>query len=412
MFSLRVTQLIGKIDHKKNILLNDILHHSEFQALEARWRNLHMLATHAKLHKNIKLRVLNINFKELQNDINKVIEFDQSEFFNKIYHQEFSMPGGEPFGLLIGDFYIQLHVDEEILTLKSLSDIAAFSFVPIIMSVNKKSFELNEWAEMENVTDFQAIFRQSSYTAWQAFRRSLNSRFVGLVLPRIILRTPYKHIFFKEIISHRENYLWGNPAFSFACTIIETFGKSGWFAPLDHQFKYPIQVSFGTDKKDIALKHPTEIYLTETQEANLTDEGFISLYIDHFLKIPLFFNCNSVYTSPKDNPLYITALLSYLLCACRFAHYLKILGRDKIGSYSTPNICANFLNQWLLQYIAGNTELSLAQRLQYPLRNAQVEVKPRPGLPGYFTCKIQLEPHMPLSHLRAIFELTTELEMR
>lgn len=408
MSTLRLTQLIAAIDHKINTQINIIIHQSEFQALEAGWRNLSILASQCSETKNVKLRVLNISFKELQHDLNKVIEFDQSELFDKIYHQEFSMPGGEPYGLLVGDFAVHL-ASKDILTLQQLADIAASSFVPIIMSVAPSCFELNDFSELEQINNFQSIFQQSHYHAWKAFRQSTTSRFISLVLPRLLLRLPYDTFSFKEKITSTENYLWGNPAFAFASSVIRTFAQYSWFTPLSHQIATSTLASFGTDKKNIALKHCTETYLTETQEIQLSDEGFLPLCTDHFTKNPLFFNCHSIYQSTKNDHLYITTLLSYLLCACRFAHYIKILGRDKIGFYHTPEAWADFLNQWLLQYIAGNAELSAAQRLKYPLRKAEVKVKQRPGLPGYFICTIQLEPHAPLSHLRAIFVLTTDI---
>jgi len=426
-----ITTTIVAMDAHINSTMNAVLHHPLFQKLEAVWRNLYFLMSYAPAGSNIKIKILTLAFAEMHRDVTYAIEFDQSELFNKIYSEEFGMPGGEPFGLLLGDYEIRLRqlphaaTAHDIDTLRAFSEIAAAAFVPFIVNVDVHSFGIDTMNEFEKINDLDTFFKLPEFSYWNEFRHSPQACFIGLTFPKTILRKPYdKHyrkagFIFHEQQKDAQDYLWGNANFSFAATVLTAFKEQGWFnalrgSPFTENSRGAIThlpaFSFDTDAPGFAPRHGTQTYITDHQEKVLSDAGFIPLCTVHHTKTPIFYSDRSIQTPQhQSTQANISILLQYLLCACRFAHYLKIIGRNKMGSFLNANDCENYLNQWILDYTVANDDLSWEQQAKYPLKKANITVNPVTGMPGRFHCLMHIEPHFYIEQLESTFLLVTEL---
>lgn len=429
---LWLSRQIGLIDNLINEQLNAIIHHPKFQALEARWLSLYRLARQASQYPLIKIKVFNASWAEVSKDIQRASDFDQSYLFQRIYTDEFGIAGGSPFGLIIGDYTISHrpfdgHQFKDIETLKGLAQIGAAAFAPVICAAAPQLFGIDDFKALGRHINLQSIFSQDEYLAWNALREMEDSRFLGITLPSVLLRTPYEeslHTFaFKEQCTQHQDYLWGNASFAFASVIVREFGEIGWFAqtrgtPRDHKGGGLL-----TEYNSIPIKaineHQshivTEVAITDTVERELNDIGLMSLC--HCYGTPFAaFHSNPSLHSPKAFKLKsasanarIGAMLQQIFCASRFAHYLKIMIRDKVGSFATDKECERHLQKWLDQYTTGLDDLNWEVRAQYPLRSARVSVKEKLGSPGVFNSVIYLKPHYIAENLISELKLTTEL---
>lgn len=435
----KLIYVIAHCDEVINLMLNEILHHQSVQELEALWRNTWFLVQNSCDSNKVKYRLLDLNWLELQRDLQRAIEFDQSELFRKIYDTEFGTPGGEPFSVIVANYQVcicQVPSEKDaadIATVNLLAEVAAAAFVPVLLGLHPASFGINHFAELPINYDFEQHFKHPNYDQWHKFRNSENARFIGLVLPQILLRAPYERDYaiknglnFTEKLaaSYSANYLWGNANFAFASVLAESFKKSGWFLEFsalnEEQKPYGMvndlpQTFFYSDKKGVAAKPSTQILFTDQQEKYLSDYGFIPLCQTKVSKQAIFYNNRStqqavVYEKESASlNAQIATILIYLLSVCRFAHYIKLLGRQKIGSYQTAAECESFLNQWLSHYVAGNEDLAPQHRAKYPLRGGYVRVTNKPGMPGSLHCVIYLQPRLFLEQIDSTFILVTEL---
>lgn len=428
---LWLSRQIGLIDALINEQLNVIIHHPKFQALESSWLSLHKLAYQVSQYPLIELKVLNISWSEVTKDINRSPDFDQSYLFQRIYTDEFGTAGGKPFGLIIGDYTISHrpypgHPFNDIETLKGLAQIGAASFAPIICAAAPQLFGIDDFTTLGRHINLQSIFNQNEYFAWNTFRELEDTRFLGITLPSILLRKPYeesKHTFaFTENCVDHKDYLWGNASFAFASIIVREFGDIGWFAqtrgtPRDHKgggllLEYEsIDIKAVCDQQHIL----TEVAITDTVERELNDIGLMALCQCYATPFAAFHSNPSLH-SPHDFKLKsasanarIGAMLQQIFCASRFAHYIKIMIRDKIGSFATDKECERHLQKWLDQYTTGLDDLNWDIRAQYPLRSARVSVKEKAGSPGVFNSVIYLKPHYIAENLISELKLTTEL---
>lgn len=433
-----INRSITEIDHLINDQVNAIIHHKKLQQLEASWRGLWSLVVQADGHKNIIIRVLDINWREVSKDISRALEFDQSQLFKKIYNEEYGSPGGEPYGVIIGDYAIshkvsRKHVYDDLATLEGLSQIAAAAFAPFICSASAELFGLDDFSTLAHPLDLNSIFAQKEYIKWRRFRTRHDAQFVGLTLPRILMRLPYrktpgsyKGVFFYEQ-SHsqlNEHYCWGNAAYAFAAILIREFANVGWFGhirgvprneiggglltnlPCDH---------FATDSRDIAIKPVTDVIITDTRERELSDLGLIPLCQCYDTPFAAFYGNQSVHKPARQSNresevnARLSAMLQHVLCGSRIAHYIKVMIRDKVGTFITAEECEDFLRDWLFKYTTGREDLEWQEQARYPLREAKVNVKEHPAKKGQFMCVIQLRPHYQLDQMVSELELKTEL---
>jgi type VI secretion system protein ImpD len=436
--SYAITRAIAELDSLIEEQLNLILHHPSLQKLEASWRGLWMLVEEADGSQNIKVKILDISWSEVVKDITRALEFDQSNLFQKIYNEEFGTPGGEPYGVIIGDYEIShkitaKHPYDDLAALEGMAQIAAASFSPFIASVSSECFGLDDYAGLGQPINISNIFVQTEYARWRILRDKPDSRFIGLTLPSILMRRPYikepgsyKGIHFQEQVAGRgnEKYLWGNACYAFASILIREFANVGWFGhirgvPRNYLTgglitNLPVD-EFSTDSDGIAFKPVTDVIITDSVEKILSEHGFIPLCQCYGAPYAAFYNNQSIQQAAEygSNDARINARLSAMLqhvfCGSRIAHYIKIIVRDKIGSFLSASECENYLRDWLYSYTTGREDLDWEDQARYPLREADVNVKEHPTKPGEYLCVIHLKPHYQLDHMVSELELITEL---
>jgi len=443
----RLSRDIARIDELLTSQINAILHHQSFQKLEASWRGLSYLVKKLPDNDSIKIRVLNISWAELVQDQTRALEFDQSQLFRKIYDAEFGHPGGQPFGVLLGDYEIHLrpgsdHPYDDLEALSKISGVAAAAFAPYITGVHPSFFGLDSFTDLERPLSLSRAFEQVDYLKWRSFRLSEDARFVGLTLPRMLMRLPHdpespggRRLRFREDVEgpDRSKYLWGSAVYAFGSVLIRGFVNSGWMADIrgvrqgisEQGVKGCLDEgglvtglpahSFGTDRLGLALKSSTEVIVTDAREKELDELGFIPLCHCQDTEFSAFYTTASIQKPVKyDDPratanARISAMLQYILCVSRFAHYVKVIGRDKIGSQSSPEDCERLLSEWLRKYTISSDTAGPEDRAKYPLREAKVVVRERPDKPGCYNCVIHLRPHFQLDQMFMSMKLTTEL---
>jgi type VI secretion system protein ImpC len=404
------------------------MHHELFQKLEAAWRGLNFLVMHTETGTDLKLRVMPATKKELLNDLEKATEFDQSSLFKKIYEQEFGTFGGHPYGLLVGDYEFGRH-PQDMALLEKISNVAAAAHAPFISAASPKLFDMESFNDLGGPRDLAKIFESSELIKWRSFRESEDSRYVTLTMPHVLLRLPYgpqtvpvEEFNFVEDVDGRDpkKYLWGNAAYGLGQRITNAFAMYKWCAAIRGVEGGGVVEglpahTFRTDDGDIALKCPTEIAITDRREKELNDLGFISLVHCKGTDYAAFFgsqtaNKPKLYDTNEANAnSRISAQLPYMLAASRFAHYLKVIMRDKIGSFQTQDNISAYLNRWISNYVLLQDDASQEVKARYPLREARVDVSEVPGKPGSFRAITFLRPHFQLNELTASIRLVAEL---
>ncbi len=419
---------IAKIDELLTAQLNEILHQPEFQALEATWRGLNYLVMNSETGTQLKIRVMAASKKDVMDDLEKAVEFDQSALFKQIYEEEYGTFGGHPFSCLVGDYAFTRH-PQDIAMLEKLSNVAAAAHAPFIAGASPRLFDMDSFTDLGKPRDLAKVFESTELVKWRSFRETEDSRYVALVLPHILLRLPYgpdtkpvDAFHFVEAVDGKDHsrYLWGNAAWAMALRITNAFSLSGWPAAIRgvegggivrglpaHTFK--------TDEGDIALKCPTEIAITDRREKELSDLGFIPLCHCKGTDYAAFFGGAAtqkpkMYNTPQANAnARISAQIPYILAASRFAHYLKVIMRDKIGSFMTRTNVETYLNTWIADYVLLNDEAAQSLKAERPLREARVDVVEVPGKPGVYRATVFLKPHFQLEELTASMRLVAEL---
>jgi type VI secretion system protein ImpC len=423
---------IAAIDAKLSQQLNAIMHDPKFLKLEGSWRGLHYLVQNSETGTALKLRVLNLPKRELTRDLTKAVEFDQSQLFKKIYENEFGTPGGEPYGSLIGDYEWTNHPDD-VETLRLVSNVAAAGFSPFISGVGAGMFGFNDWTELSKPRDLAKIFETTEYMKWRSFRESEDSRFVSLVMPRVIARLPYgantkpvEEFGYEEAPSDtvtgaakpmgHHDYCWMNAAYVMGARLTDAFAKYGFCVAIrgaegGGKVENLPTHTFTSDDGDADAKCPTEIGITDRREFELSNLGFLPLCHYKNTDYAVFFGAQSTQKPKKyDRPeatanAAISARLPYLMATSRFAHYLKVMARDKIGSFMEASDCEVWLNRWIGNYVNSNVNAGADMKARYPLREAKVEVKEIPGKPGSYNAVAYMRPWLQME------ELTTSMRM-
>lgn len=437
---------IAEIDQQISHQLDVILHHPRFQRLEASWRSLRRLAWLADGVDEAKIRIMHLTWTELCRDLDRAIEFDQSQIFHKVYSEEFGTPGGEPYGVLVGDYEVMHrrtadHPTDDVAALKSMSEVAAAAFAPFIVAAAPGLIGVDSLRDLSLPIDLTSAFRGPEYARWRSLRDLDDARFIGVTLPRVLARLPYRDdgtrfddFRYEESVEDETGagYLWGSAAYAFAEIVMRGFGGSGWFTEIrgarrDHMLagnevqphggmvtQLPV-AAFATDRPGLIGKFSVEVALSERQEKDLSDLGFIPLVAAKDTKFAVFYSNQSLQAprsydaaSASANAR-LSAMLQYILCVSRFAHYVKVIARDRVGSFATPSQCQDHLTRWLHNYTNARQNPSAESSARYPLREAQVQVTEPPGRPGSYQCVIHLKPHSQADQIVSEFRLVTEL---
>jgi type VI secretion system protein ImpC len=420
---------IGEIDKKLSAQVNEIMHHPDFQRLEGTWRGLHYLVHQSETGTELKLRVMNARKQELAKDLEKAVEFDQSQLFKKIYEDEYGVLGGTPYGLLVGDYEFG-RGGEDIAMLQKMANLAASSHAPFVANAAAKMFGFERYTELSNPRDLAKIFDGVEYGPWKGFRDSEDSRYVALTMPRVLGRLPYgaenkpvEAFNFEETVDGKDHdkYLWMGAAWAYAARITDAFARDGWFARIrgveggGKVEALPVH-TFPTDDGDVAAKCPTEIAITDRREFELSNLGFLPLVHAKGKDFAVFMGAQSAqkpkqYFDPAANSnAELSTKFNLILNTSRFAHYLKVMARDKIGKFMEVGECGAWLNDWINQYVVSNPEdVSDTIKAQKPLADAKVEVRPVKGKPGAYEAVAYMRPHFQLEQLTTSMRLVAEV---
>lgn len=423
-----INSRIQHIDELINEQLNEILHHERFQKLEASWRGFHYLVSKTTTSTTLKLRVLNATKKELYTDLIKASEFDQSQLFKKIYEEEYGTFGGYPYSCLVADYEFSRH-PQDIELLNNLSSVAASAHAPLITSAHPRLFDLDRFEDLHVPRDLNKVFDSLELIKWNAFRKSEDSRYVVLCLPRVLTRLPYGQatvpvdgLNFEEDVKggNTEHFCWGNPAYVLGERITNAFSLYGWTAAIRGVEGGGLveglpAYTFKTTNGDVSLKCPTETAITDRREKELSDLGLLPLCHCKGTDYAAFFGGQTVqktkiYNTDEANAnANISSRLPYVLAASRFAHYIKAIMRDKIGSFQTKDNVEQYLNSWIANYVLLNDDAPQNVKAKYPLREARVDVYDVPGKPGAYKAVVYLRPHFQMEELTVSIRLVADL---
>lgn len=426
-----IEALIARIDRAMSDLMNAILHHPEFQAVEASWRGVWMLTRAADGQHDVKIKIYDMSKRELFRTLRKFRgnAWDQSPVFKRIYEEEYGQFGGEPFGVLVGDYGFD-HRPDDVALLTDIAKIAAAAHVPFIAAAEPALLQMETWAEAANPRDLTRIFRTPEYVSWQAMREQEDTRYIGLCMPHFLMRLPYgprtdplDAFAFDEEIEGNDvsRLLWGNPAFAFGRNVIRAFVDYGWCVRIR-----------GVDRGGVVeglpvLRHPTadgdtdrrtvtEICLSERREGELSAMGLIPLVHRKNTDVAAFLSAQSlqkprIYDDPDATAnATLSARLPYMFACCRFAHYLKCIVRDKIGSTRTRGQIEEWLNEWLISYVDGSPATSTEEfKAEHPLAEAQVLITDREDQPGMYEARFLLKPHYQLEGISVALRLLSRV---
>ncbi|NOQ13549.1 MAG: type VI secretion system contractile sheath large subunit [Methyloprofundus sp.] len=426
-----IQAIIAKIDEKLSEQVNLVMHHADFQKLEGAWRGLHHLVNNTETDEMLKIRVMNVSKKEIGKSLKKFkgTAWDQSPLFKKLYEEEYGSFGGEPFGCLVGDYHFD-HSPQDVELLTQISKISAASHAPFITGLSPTTLQMDSWSELSNPRDLTKIFLTPEYASWRSLRESDDSKYLGLAMPRFLSRLPYgaatdpvDEFDFEEDTeaANSANYTWANAAYAMATNINRSFKLYGWCSRIRGIESggavegLPVH-TFPTDDGGVDMKCPTEIAITDRREAELAKAGFMPLLHKKNSDFAAFIGAQSLNKPAEyDDPdatanANLAARLPYMFATCRFAHYLKCIVRDKIGSFKEKDDMERWLNDWILNYVDGDpTHSSESTKAMKPLAAAEVVVEEVEGNPGYYSSKFFLRPHYQLEGLTVSLRLVSKL---
>jgi type VI secretion system protein ImpC len=425
---MMIAARIAQIDHLVSLQLNEVLHAPQFQKLEGTWRGLKYLLDQSETSDKLKIKVLNVTKKELLRDLQRAPEFDQSAMFKKVYEEEYGIFGGAPFGALVGDYEFG-RGPEDIELLEKVAQVASAAHAPFLTATSPEMLNMDSFTAIDAPRDMAKIFDSSEYAKWKSFRQSEDSRYVGLCLPHVLMRLPYGKngvqidgFNYEEGVdgTDHDKYLWGNAAYALGARLTQAFAQYGWCAAIRGVEGGGLVEglpthTFTTDSGDVALKCPTEAPITDRREKELADLGFIPLVHCKGTDYAAFFSVQSgqkakVYDSEAANAnARLSTQLPYILAISRFAHYLKSMMRDKLGSFMSRTECERFLNQWIVNYVTPDDSAAPSVKASHPLRDARIEVSEVPGKPGVYRAVSFLRPHFQLDELSVSLRLVAEL---
>ena len=411
---------INAIDKKLTAQVNEILHDPTYQKLEGTWRGLHYMVSQTNTGQHLQIRVLNATKDEVRKDLENAIEFDQSETFKKVYENEYGILGGTPYGMLVGDYEFDLSRSPDVKMLDKIAGVAAAAHAPFVSNVGSATFSMDTFAQLADPRDLAKKFDSFDYIPWKSFRDAEDSRYVALTLPRVLARLPYGEKFnpisefnFEESVDGtlHDKYQWMGSAWAYATRITDAYDKNGWMAKtrgVEGGGKVeglPVH-TFSTDEGDVAMKCPTEIGITDRREKELSDLGFLPLIHCKGKDFAAFMgaqSCQKPVKYDRDGATANAALsakFNQILCVARFAHFLKVMVRNRIGSFMERADMERWLNRWINNYVVANPEGQSDEiKAQRPLSWAKIEVADVPGQPGMYRARALLRPHFQLEGL-------------
>jgi type VI secretion system protein ImpC len=425
---MMINSRIAQIDHLVSLQLNEIMHNPTFQKLEGSWRGIKYLMDQSETGVMLKIKVLNCDKKTLLKDLQRAPEFDQSALFKKVYEEEYGIFGGSPFGALVGDYDFGKH-PEDIELLGKISNVAAAAHAPFATAASPDLFNLESYTDLDKPRDLAKIFDNTLYAKWKSFRESEDSRYVAMCLPRTLGRLPYgKDTKPVEAFNYEEHvdgtdhskYLWMNAAYALATRMTNSFSKYGMCVAMRGVEGgglvegLPVH-NFYTDDGDVAMKCPTEVPITDRREKELADLGFVPLVHCKGADYAAFFAVQSaqkpkLYDTDSANAnARLSTQIPYIMAVSRFAHYLKAMMRDKIGSFMSRTEAEQFLNRWITKYVTPDDNAAPAMKARCPLREARIDVSEVPGKPGCYKAVAFLRPHFQLDELTVSLRLVAEL---
>ncbi len=426
-----IEAMIAEIDKKLSEQVNAILHHADFQQLESAWRGLHYLVNNTETDEMLKIKVLNISKADLGKTLKrfKGTAWDQSPIFKKVYTEEYDQFGGHPFGSLVGDYYFD-HSAPDVEILGEMSKIAAASHAPFLSAVAPTAMQMGSWQELANPRDLTKIFTTPEYAAWRSLRESEDARYLGLAMPRFLSRLPYgaktnpvEAFNFEEETGGGDHskYTWANSAYAMAVNINRSYKLYGWGTSIrgveaGGAVEGLPAHTFPTDDGGVDMKCPTEIAISDRREAELAKNGYMPLVHRKNSDFAAFIGAQSLQKPFEYDDADATAnanlaaRLPYLFACCRFAHYLKCIVRDKIGSFKDRGAMEKYLNNWIMNYVDGDpANSSDVTKASKPLAAAEVTVEADPSNPGYYKSKFMLKPHYQLEGLTVSLRLVSKL---
>lgn len=425
-----IEAIISEIDRKMTEQINLIMHHDDFKNLEGSWRGLYHLVSNTETDETLKLKVMNISKNEVAKTIKKFkgTNWDQSPLFKKMYEEEYGTAGGEPYGCLVGDYYFN-HTTKDVAILQGMAQIAAASHCPFVSGTDPSLMNMDSWQELSNPRDLTKIFQSPEYAPWRSLRASEDSKYLALAMPRFLSRQPYSiednpidEFNFDEDTGGADHakFVWSNSAYAMATNINQAFKTFGWCSSIRGAESggmvegLPCH-TFNTDDGGVAMKCPTEIAITDRREAELAKNGMMPLIHWKNTDYAVFIGAQSVHEPAEyEDPdatanANLGARLPYLFATCRFAHYLKCIVRDKIGSFAERVDMEKYLNNWIMQYVTSDSTASQEMKARYPLAGAEVVVEEIEGNPGYYSAKFFLRPHYQLEGLTVSLRLVSKL---
>ncbi len=419
---------IAQIDRLVSQQLNEIMHHPELQRLEASWRGLKYLLGQSETGEQLKIKVLNVSKKELLRDLQRAPEFDQSALFKKVYEEEYGVFGGHPFSCLLGDYEFA-GGGQDVDLLEKISNVAAAAHAPFMAAASHEMFNLESYTQLDQPRDLAKVLDTTAYAKWKAFRGTEDSRYVALCLPRMLLREPYgaetvpvESFDYEEHVDGTEHghYLWGNAAWALGARVTQAFARYGWCASIRGVESgglvegLPVH-NFTTEAGETVMKCPAETTITDRREKELADLGFVPLVHQKGTPYAAFFSVQSaqkpkVYDQPAATAnARISAQLPYIFAVSRFAHYLKVMMRDKVGGFMSPSQASAYLNTWVQNYVVPNDDAPADSKARKPLKEARVDVVEIPGKPGALRAVAFLRPHFQLDELSISMRLVADL---
>jgi type VI secretion system protein ImpC len=426
-----IKAIIAEIDKKLSDQVNAIMHQERFQQVESAWRGLHHLVSNSETDEMLKIRVMNISKKDLAKTLKKYkgTAWDQSPLFKKLYEQEYGQLGGEPYGCLVGDYYFD-HTPGDVELLGQMAQIAAAAHAPFIAAASPTVMGMDTWQELANPRDLGKIFSSPEYAGWRSLRESDDAKYIGLAMPRFLARVPYgaatspvEEFDFEEETSGGDHtkYTWANAAYAMAVNVNRAFKQYGWCTAIRGVESggavegLPVH-TFPSDDGGVDMKCPTEIAISDRREAELANSGFMPLIHRKNTDVAAFIGAQSLqkpaeYTDPDaTSNARLSARLPYLFASCRFAHYLKCMVRDKVGSFKERADMERFLSDWIKDYVLGNPGSAGDElKARKPLAGAEVKVSEIEGNPGYYAASFHLRPHYQLEGVNVTLSLVSRL---
>jgi len=420
-----VDAMIAEIDKRLTAQVNEILHEKSFQSLESSWRSLKYLVDNVEFRENTRVELLNVSKDDLLKDFEDTPEVVKSGLYKIIYSNEYGVFGGKPYGMICANYAFGPG-PQDIELLRKCAAVAAMSHAPFIGNAGPEFFGEENFLALPNLKDLKSLFEGPQYARWTGFRESEDARYVGLAMPRFLLRLPYgektvpvkSFNFTEDVIGHHDRYLWGHASFALATRVADSFAQFRWspniIGPQSGGAVKNLPLHQYEAMGEIQTKIPTEVMLTERREFELSEEGFVGLTFRKDADNAAFFSANSVQrpkffgNSPEGK---VTEMnyrlgtqLPYMFIMCRLAHYVKVLQREQIGSWKEKADLERELNQWIGQYVADMDDPAPAVRSRRPLKNARISVEDVEGQPGWYRCSIQVRPHF--KYMGASFTLS------